>query len=77
MKSAAKVSEIYKQVLACSYAIILGTETSWDASMNNEEVFGDRYNVYRDDRDKQLSNKKSGGGVLIAVNSDYDSEIIT
>lgn len=77
MKSAVKVNEIYRQVAACSFPVILGTETSWDVSINNEEVFGDRFNVYRDDRDKSLSNKKSGGGVLIAVCTNYESEQIT
>lgn len=44
MKSAVKVNEIYKQVAACSFPVILGTETSWDASVTNEEV------VFRDGR---------------------------
>lgn len=77
MKSTAKINEIYKRVTACTFPIILATETSWDASINNEEVFGNQFNVFRDDRDKSLSNKQSGGGVLIAVCSDYESEKIS
>ena len=44
--------------------------------MKSEKVFGARYNVFRDDRKLILAQKKSGGGVLVAVKSDYDSELI-
>lgn len=61
MKGAKKVNEIYRQVAASNFSVILGTETSWDESISSEEVFGSRFNVFRDDRDKAVSNKKSGG----------------
>lgn len=44
--------------------------------MNSEEVFGNNYNVFRNDRDCQTSEKKSGGGVLIAVSTLFSAEII-
>lgn len=52
-------------------------ETSWDESVRSEEVFGNNYNVYRDDRNYQWSGKKSGGGVLVAISTEFNSEIIT
>lgn len=67
MKSAAKMMEIQNNLLCASYSIIMANETSWDETVRSEEVFGSKYNVYRDDRNLQLSNKRSGGGVLIAV----------
>lgn len=77
MRSAAKINEIQNKILSSSYAVIIGNETNWDDSVNSEEVFGNNYNVYRDDRNYQLSEKKSGGGVLIAVSTKLNSEIIT
>ena len=76
MKSAAKINEIQKTVISASYSIIMFNETSWSESVKNEEVFGSNYNVYRDDRDFQRSEKISGGGVLIAVSSELNSEHI-
>lgn len=60
MKSASKMHEIHNKVLSCPYPIILGTETSWDKTVKSEEVFGNNYNVFRDDRDCLTSEKKSG-----------------
>lgn len=77
MKGAKKVNEIYRQVAASNFSVILGTETSWDESISSEEVFGSRFNVFRDDRDKAVANKKSGGGVLIAISANYESEQIS
>ena len=76
MKSPAKMKEIYQNLISSSFKVILGTETSWNESVKNEEVFGNLFNVYRHDRNLSFSNKKSGGGVLVAINSDYASEEI-
>lgn len=76
MKSSQKIDQIYKNVNSCLFSVILGTETSWDKSVKNEEVFGNRFTVFRDDRDPHLSNKKSGGGVLVALDSCIDAEVI-
>lgn len=77
MKSAAKIREIHNKIASCSFSIILANETSWDESVRDEEVFGNIYNVFRDDRNLQTSGKKSGGGVLIAVSAKFNSEAIT
>ena len=76
MRGAHKINEIQKNVLSCSFSVILATETSWDEGVRSEEVFGCRYNVYRNDRNYQLSEMKSGGGVLIAVSVDFNSALI-
>lgn len=62
--------------MSSSYSVVLGTETSWNDSVRSEEVFGNNYNVYRDDRDLTLAQRMSGGGVLIAISSKYNSELI-
>ena len=76
MKSASKIKEIHNRILTCPFSIILGTETSWDATIKSEELFANNYNVFRDDRDCQMSEKKSGGGVLVAVSADLNADII-
>ena len=67
---------IQKAISGCFYTAILGTETSWDSNILSQEVFSNYFNVYRDDRDLASSGKKSGGGVLVAIKSIYDSERI-
>ena len=76
MRSALKISEIHKKVLSSSFQIILGTETSWNESVKSEEIFGSNYNVFRDDRDLNISQRMSVGGVLVAVSSQFNSELI-
>lgn len=76
MKGPAKMKQIYKNLLASSYSVILATETNWNESVRSEEMFGSLFNVYRYDRDLQTSEKESGGGVLIAVSAKFNSEII-
>lgn len=77
MRSSFKINEIHKNLLASSFSVVLGTETSWDESIKNEEIFGGDFNVFRDDRDIHLSQRKSGGGVLIAISSKFNSEQIS
>lgn len=54
----------------------MGTETSWNDSIKNEEIFGSNYNVFRNDRDLVLTQKKSGGRFLVAISSKFNSELI-
>ena len=77
MKSQAKMKDIYKNVLSSCFSIVLATETSWDESVRSEEIFGSNFNVFRDDRSFLMSQKKSGGGALIAILANFNSEIIT
>lgn len=76
MQSAFKLDKINKAVTGCNYSVILGTETSWNDSIKNEEVFGNMFTVFRDDRDLTRSGKKSGGGVLVAIDAKYGAEQI-
>lgn len=76
MKSSSKMTEISKNILSSSYSVIIGTETSWNESVKSEEVFGSNYNVFRNDRDLHLTQRCSGGGVLIAISVILNSELI-
>lgn len=63
-----KLTEIYLNVLNNEYDLICLTETNLNASIHNGELFDERYNVFRRDRQDSCSRKEQGGGVLIAVN---------
>ena len=76
MRSAYKINEIHKKMSSSPFMVVLATETSWDKSVHSEEVFGNRYNVFRNDRNYQLSETRSGGGVLIAISTEFNAEII-
>lgn len=45
------------------------TETWLNDSILDNEILGNDYNIFRYDRNLKTSNKKTGGGVLIAINS--------
>ena len=76
MKGPAKIKQIYINLLGSSFSVILATETNWDESVKSEEIFGNMFNVFRNDRNLQESEKKSGGGVLIAVSVNFNSETV-
>lgn len=63
------------QILSNNYDIIVLTETWLCDGVVDSEIFDDRYEVYRRDRDTCLTgnSKKSGGGVLIAVSNRFTS----
>ena len=69
MKSPGKMKEISLNLLSHSFDVILGTETNWDESVHPEEIFGNNYFVFQGNRNLSLCQKKSGGGVLIAIDS--------
>lgn len=50
-----------------NHDIIILTETWLRDGIFNKEIFDERYEVFRRDRDAQSSTKSDGGGVLIAV----------
>lgn len=76
MRSAQKINEVRNKINGCLYDIILGTETNWSEDIKSEEVFGSKFNVFRSDRDLTLSEKKSGGGMIIPVNANLQAETI-
>lgn len=57
------------------YDIIALTETWLNDSVFDEEIlYNSDYAIFRRDRDKLLSNKKDGGGVMIAVSSKFPAK---
>lgn len=68
-----KVNQFYLSVLQCTSDVVILTETWLNNSVNNAELFGTNYLCHRADRQE----KSRGGGVLIAVNNDWNSVNLT
>jgi hypothetical protein len=64
-------------VTECNFDIIILLETNFNEGIYNEEIFDNRFIVYRCDRNSANSTKKDGGGVLMAVNKRLNSELIS
>lgn len=58
------------------YGCIILNETWLDSDIYSSELFDSRYHVFRCDRNKIRTGKVKGGGVLIAVNQQFKSELI-
>lgn len=56
-----------------AYDLYAFTETWLNENTNSYQLFGPEYSVYRGDRTALNSNKRSGGGVLLAVRSRFKS----
>lgn len=69
-----KTHDFYSSTVASVSDVICLSETWLNPNISNSELFNaNKYNVFRKDRDKLISGKQDGGGVLIAVDSGYQS----
>jgi hypothetical protein len=71
-----KTSDLFRALILNDFDKIFLLETSSVSSFHDEELFDDRYFVFRCDRSAASSTKKSGRGVLIAVKRDFDVDVI-
>lgn len=62
-----KTQELLMNILSNNYDVIVLVETWLVASVNTAELVDSRYTVFRRDRDRILTGKMDGGGVLVAV----------
>ncbi|KAI5726825.1 hypothetical protein M8J76_009083 [Diaphorina citri] len=62
-----KTDRFSLNLLAEDYDIVCVTESWLQADVASSELFDSRYDVYRQDRDLSISNKATGGGLLVAV----------
>lgn len=65
-----KLNTLYLNVLSHTYDVIILTETWLTPEISDNEFIDHRYLVFRCDRNRVLTNKKDGGGVLIAVSKE-------
>lgn len=62
---------------AADYKLIALTETWLDDDFNSSEIFDDTFVVHRSYRNREQTNKKTGGGCLVALKSDVSGIRIT
>ncbi|XP_055542517.1 uncharacterized protein LOC129728126 [Wyeomyia smithii] len=70
-----KIDDIFLATNDCNYDVIMLTETGLNDSILSPQLFGSAFNVFRYDRSPMNSNKRSFGGVLIAVARHHTSTI--
>jgi Reverse transcriptase (RNA-dependent DNA polymerase) len=76
-RSKTKTSQLFLSAIENDHDIIVLVETNFDVSIRDEEVFDNRYLVYRCDRLLGMNSVKStGGGVVIAIKKCFQSERI-
>jgi hypothetical protein len=69
-----KTSDFLSNIVISDYDVIVLCETWLTCSINDSELFDNRYFVYRRDRESSTFHSgKSGGGVLIAVSKRWTS----
>lgn len=66
-----KLQDLSLAALTCNYDIYAFTETWLNSQVLNAEILSSNYNIIRCDRNFAETNKKKGGGVLIALNNKY------
>ncbi|XP_045474945.1 uncharacterized protein LOC123680871 [Harmonia axyridis] len=71
-----KLKELALTVSICDYDVIMLSETWLSADFDIAELGLNNYSVFRKDRDASTSNKKLGGGVLIAIKKRFHSCLI-
>ncbi|XP_055622344.1 uncharacterized protein LOC129765922 [Toxorhynchites rutilus septentrionalis] len=73
-------TSLAKYATACSdgcYDIYAFTETWLNDNTISSQIFDSNYAVFRQDRSPSNSNKRSGGGVLLAIRSRYKSLLLS
>lgn len=71
-----KIKEYHLSILNEDYDILAFTESNLSDSIPSSQIFPHNYVVYRCDRNLNNSKKKSGGGVVLAVNRKLNSKIV-
>lgn len=71
-----KFNELMESVSICLHKIIILTETNLSGDIESSELGLQNYNIFRMDRSPLTSRKLSGGGVLVAVHTDFSSQDI-
>lgn len=72
-----KLLDFYLSSFSFDFDVIVISETWLNESINDCEIICTNYNLYRLDRNILNSSKKSGGGVMVAVNKNYSSELVS
>ena len=71
-----KIDATFLATNDCMYDVIIFVETGLDDRINSPQLFGNSFNVFRCDRSPSNSEKRSFGGVLIAVAKHYPCALV-
>lgn len=71
-----KQNDLYEAVCDSDYDCIVLVETRLSRNILSSKLFPDYYEVFRHDRSKLNSSKKSGGGVLIAMHKRFNCRLL-
>lgn len=71
-----KKDHILLSTTSCDYDLIVLSETWLKEGKFSAEFFDPRFTVYRKDRSDSNIDASKGGGVLVAIDSKYDSEVV-
>lgn len=71
-----KCKDLFVKLQSSQYNVLIFVETWLNDTFQNEEIFGDKWLVYRQDRNYAATNTSRGGGVLIAVHHTLASDEI-
>lgn len=72
-----KTLEFYLSVLSEDYDIVAIVESWLTPGVNSGELFDQRYQVFRQDRDPHTTGKSKGGGLIIAVKNNIKALPLT
>lgn len=72
-----KLNTLYLNIMSHAYDVIILTETWLTLDISDNEFIDQRYLVFRCDRNRSLTNKKDGGGVLIAISKELNPSSIS
>lgn len=70
-----KCLDLYNNILLNDYDILLFSETWLQDDILDSELCDNRYTVFRQDRNLLLTNKKTGGGVMICARRELGAEL--
>ena len=68
-----KLTDVYNSLASCHYDVVAFTETFLSETVQNSEISGPNYVIYRSDRKYSSLDCERGGGVLLAVDSNLRS----
>lgn len=71
-----KIDDLFLAAIDCNYDVIILTETGLNDCINDLQLFGTAFSVFRCDRSPQNSCKSRLGGVLVAVARRYCSNVV-
>uniref|UniRef100_A0A8D9EF95 Uncharacterized protein n=1 Tax=Cacopsylla melanoneura TaxID=428564 RepID=A0A8D9EF95_9HEMI len=71
-----KTTEFHLNLISEDYDIIVLTETNLTSDIYDNELFDNRYSIFRQDRNLNNTSKESGGGIIVAIKNHYNAQAV-